>query len=146
MESTVRAVPEGYHTIIQSLVVEGASKLIDFLKQTFDANEVVRMDMPDGTVGHVELMIGDSRVMIGDATAEWKAMPGRGYLYVNDADSVYNRALKAGATSIRGPADQFYGDRSAVVQDPCGNVWTIATRKEEVSMDEMKKRMAPQSG
>lgn len=146
MESTVRAVPEGYHTITQSLVVEGASKLIDFLKQTFDAKEVVRMDMPDGTVGHVELMIGDSRVMIGDATAEWKAMPGRGYLYVNDADSVYNRALKAGATSIRGPADQFYGDRSAVVQDPCGNVWTIATRKEEVSMDEMKKRMAPQSG
>ena len=146
MESTVRAVPEGYHTITQSLVVEGASKLIDFMKKAFDAKEVVRMDMPDGTVGHVELMIGDSRVMIGDATSEWKAMPGRGYLYVNDADAVYERALKAGATSIRGLVNQFYGDRSAVVQDPCGNVWTIATHFEDVSMDEMKKRMAPQSG
>jgi PhnB protein len=146
MESTVRAIPRGYHTITQSLVVEGANKLIDFLKQTFDAKEEVRMDMPDGTVGHVELMVGDSRLMIGEATAEWKAMPGRGYLYVNDADAVYGRALKAGATSIREPADQFYGDRSAVVKDPCGNVWTIATHKEDVSMDEMKRRIALQSG
>ncbi len=146
MESTVRAIPEGYHTVTPALVVEGANKLIDFMKQVFDAKEVVRMDMPDGTVGHVELMIGDSRVMIGEASAEWKAMPGRIYLYVNDVDAVYNRALQAGATSIKEPADQFYGDRTGVVQDPCGNVWTISTHKEDVSMDELRRRMALQSG
>src|SRR5712692_11973164 len=111
MENTVRAVPEGYRTITQNLVVEGASKLIDFMKQTFDAKELVRMDMPNGTISHAELMIGDTRVMIGEATSEWKAMPSRGYLYVNDADSVYNRALKAGASSIMAPANRFYGDR-----------------------------------
>ncbi len=146
MENTVRAVPEGYRTITQNLVVEGASKLIDFMKQTFDAKELVRMDMPNGTISHAELMIGDTRVMIGEATSEWKAMPSRGYLYVNDADSVYNRALKAGASSIMVPANRFYGDRNAVVQDPCGNVWIIATHVEDITSDEMKRRMALQSG
>ena len=122
------------------LIVEGVAGLIDFLKQAFDAVETERMPGPDGKVGHGEVRIGDSVVMMGEASGEWKPMPGSIYLYVNDTDATYKRALEAGATSVMEPADQFYGDRNAGVKDASGNMWWIATRKENVSPEELRKR------
>jgi PhnB protein len=137
---SAKPIPEGYHTVTPYLVVEGAAKLIDFLKQAFDAEETFRMPMPDGSIMHAEVKIGDSMVMMGEASEKWKAMPCAIYLYVNDADAVYKRALKAGATSTMEPSDQFYGDRQSGVKDPSDNTWWIATHKEDVSSDELKKR------
>ncbi len=145
MVRTVKPVPEGYHTVTPSLVVEGADKLLDFLKKAFGGREVAMFRMPNGTIAHAEVVIGDSRVMLGEAGPEWTAMPGRTYTYVSDVDAVYKQALQAGAVSIRAPADQFYGDRTAVVKDPVGNVWTVATHREDVSEEEMARRMAAQT-
>ncbi len=136
----VKPIPDGYHTVTPYLTVQGVPKLIDFLKQAFEAQELERMTQPDGTIGHAEVRIGDSVVMMGEARDEWKPMPSGIYLYVNDTDAVYKRALQAGATSIMEPADQFYGDRSAGVKDSSGNHWWIATHKEDVSPEELKKR------
>jgi uncharacterized glyoxalase superfamily protein PhnB len=138
----VKPIPEGYHTVTPYLSVQGADKLIEFLQQAFATTEVERVMRPDGTIGHAEVRIGDSIVMLGEATAEWKPMPCAIYLYVEDADATYQRALQAGATSIMEPADQFYGDRSAGVQDPSGNYWWIATHQEDVSPEELQKRAA----
>jgi uncharacterized glyoxalase superfamily protein PhnB len=102
-------------------MVEGASKLIDFVKQAFEAVEVERMSKPDNSIGHAALRIGDSVLMMSDAGDQWKPMPSAIYLYVNDTDATYKRALQAGATSLMEPADQFYGDRNAGVKDPVGN-------------------------
>jgi len=136
----VKPIPDGYHTVTPYLTVQGVPKLIDFLKQAFEAQELERMTQPDGTIGHAEVRIGDSVVMMGEARDEWKPMPSGIYLYVNDTDAVYKRALQAGATSIMEPADQFYGDRSAGVKDSSGNHWWIATHKEDVPPAELKKR------
>ena len=140
MTSNVKPIPDGHHTVTPYLVVEGVDKLIDFLKQAFDAVETERLPGPDGKVGHGEVRIGDSVVMMGEASGEWKPMPGMIYLYVNDTDATYKRALEAGATSVMEPADQFYGDRNAGVKDASGNMWWIATRKENVSPEELRKR------
>jgi PhnB protein len=136
----VKPIPDGYHAVTPYLVVEGTNKLIDFLKQAFDAQETFRMPKPDGTIMHAEVKIGDSIVMMGEASGQWKATPSKIYLYVNDVDATYKRALQAGATSITEPADQFYGDRHGGVQDPAGNTWWIATHKEDVPPEELKKR------
>ena len=136
----VKSIPDGYHTITPYLTVQGVPKLIDFLNQAFAAQEIERVPGPDGTIGHAEVRIGDSVVMMGEARGEWQPMPGAIYLYVNDADAVYQRALQAGAVSMMEPADQFYGDRSAGVKDPSGNLWWIATHKEDVPPEELKKR------
>jgi uncharacterized glyoxalase superfamily protein PhnB len=136
----VKPIPDGYHTVTPYLVVEGAAKLIDFLKQAFGAEEIFRMPGPGGQIGHAEVRIGDSVIMMSDATAEYRPMPSMIHLYVNDADAFYKRALQAGATSLREPADQFYGDRTAGVKDPVGNQWYIATHKEDVSFEELEKR------
>jgi uncharacterized glyoxalase superfamily protein PhnB len=136
----VKPIPDGYHTVTPYLVVPGIAKLIDFLKQAFDATEIERHAQPDGTIMHAEVKIGDSMVMMGQAQGEHKAMPAMIYLYVNDCDSVYKRALAAGGTSIMQPADQFYGDRNAAVKDPSGNQWWIATHKEDLSKEELAKR------
>ena len=141
MSTPVRAVPEGYHTVTPYLVVQGAGKLIDFMKAAFDAQEIVRMSMPDGSIGHAEMRIGDSMVMLGEARDQWKAMPTSLYLYLEDVDAVYARALAAGATAISEPKNQFYGDRSGAVQDMCGNFWWVATHIDDVSEEEMKRRM-----
>jgi len=136
----VKPIPDGYHTITPYLTVQGVPKLLDFLKQAFAAQEIERMMRPDGTVGHAEVRIGDSVVMMGEAGGEWQPMPGALYLYVNDVDAVYKRALQAGAISTMEPMDQFYGDRSAGVKDPSGNQWWIATHKEDVPPEELKRR------
>ncbi len=140
MPSQTKSIPEGYHTVTPHLIVQGAPKLLDFLKQAFDAKEKYSLTGPDGAIMHAEVKIGDSMVMIGEAMGEWKAMPASIALYTDNADALYKRALEAGATPIREPADQFYGDRSGGVKDPAGNHWWIATHIEDVSPDELKKR------
>ena len=139
---SVKPIPEGYHTVTPYLVVPGIARLIDFLKQAFGAVEIHRMQRPDGAVGHAEVKIGDSSVMMGEPMAKWQPMPATIYLYVEDADAVYHRALAAGATSVSEPADQFYGDRHAGIKDPCGNLWWVATHIEDVSPEELARRSA----
>jgi PhnB protein len=126
---SVKPIPEGYHSMTPCLVVEGAAKLVDFLKKAFDAEEIFRMARPDGGIMHAKIKIGDSMVMLGDATEQWRPITGAIYLYVNDADAVYKKALQAGSTSIMEPVDQFYGDRHGGVKDPAGNIWWIATHR-----------------
>lgn len=137
----VKWIPDGYHSVTPYLVVEGVGKLLDFVKQAFDAKEVhPPMRRPDGSVMHAEMNVGGSIVMMGEPRGDLPPMPAALYVYVTDADAVYRRALQAGATSVMEPADQFYGDRSGGVKDPCGNLWWIATHKEDVSPEEMKRR------
>jgi PhnB protein len=136
----VKPIPEGYHSMTPCLVVDGASKLIDFLKKAFEAQEIFRMPRPDGGIMHAEVKIGDSMLMLGDTTEQWKSMPGVIYLYVSDADAVYKRALQSGAASLMEPIDQFYGDRHGGVKDPAGNIWWIATHQEDVPPDELARR------
>jgi PhnB protein len=140
--TTTKPVPEGYHTVTPYILVQGAEKLIDFMKRAFNARETERYSMPDGSIGHAEVRIGDSVIMIADAQGEeYKPMAAGIHLYVEDCDATYKRAIEAGATSVREPVDQFYGDRSAGVNDQFGNKWWIATHKEDLSNEEIAKRM-----
>ena len=136
----VRAIPEGFHSVTPYMTVQGVAKLIDFLKQAFEAVEIERMPGADGAVGHAQLRIGDSMVMMGEAPSPEKAMPCAMYLYVKDTEASYKRAIAAGASSLMAPADQFYGDRNAGVKDPSGNFWWIATHVEDVAPDELARR------
>jgi uncharacterized glyoxalase superfamily protein PhnB len=138
----VKPIPDGYHSVTPFLIVPGAAKLLDFLKQAFEAQELHRMPRPDGTIMHAEVRIGDSLVMMGEPMGDSQPMFGSLYLYVHDVDAVYKRALQAGATSTSEPADQFYGDRSAGIKDPVGNQWWIATHKEDVPPEEIARRAA----
>ena len=141
--SAVQPVPDGYRTVTPYLVVGDVPRLIQFLEQAFGATELMRTPRPDGTgVMHAEVQIGDSRVMLGEAPATSPPMPGCIHLYVVDTDALYHLALQAGATSLREPANQFYGDRVAGVQDPLGNQWWIATRVENLSPVEIALRAA----
>ena len=141
---TVQPIPEGYHTVTPYLIVSGVPQLIDFVKEAFGAEELVRMAQGDGTIGHAEVKIGTSRVMMGEASGNFKPMPAMLHLYVEDTDAVYQSALQAGATSIMEPADQFYGDRMGAVQDAFGNQWWIATHVEDVPPEEIAKRASQQ--
>ena len=138
---TVKPIPDGYHSVIPYLIVQGAAALIDFLRQAFDATEKERHTWPDGSIMHAEVKIGDSVIMLGEAKGEWKPMPASIYLYVNDADATFRKAIKAGAVSVMEPADQFYGDRHGGVKDPCGNLWWVATHIEDVPPEELQRRM-----
>jgi PhnB protein len=129
---TIKPIPEGYHTVTPYLVVKGAAQLIDFLKQAFDAEEIQRMALPNGTISHAEVRIGDSVVMLGEAQGEYPSMPAMLHLYVEDVDTVYQRVLGAGATSLREPVNEFYGDRIGGVRDSFGNQWWIATHMESL--------------
>jgi len=140
MSTPVKAIPQGYQAVIPYLVVNHAEQVIDFIKQTFQAQELMRMTRPDGSVGHTELRIRDSVIMLGGAGAEWKAMPSMLYLYLENVDEVYQRALAAGGVSLKEPSDQFYGDRTAAVTDMSGNQWWMATHTEEVSPEEIERR------
>jgi PhnB protein len=133
-------IPAGYHTITPYLIVERAQAVLEFLTKAFDAQLRFRMDGPDGTIGHAEVQVGDSRVMLAEASDRWPSMPGGFHLYLEDCDAAYERALRAGATSVQEPSDQFYGDRTGGVRDPVGNVWWLATHVEDVSEEEMARR------
>jgi uncharacterized glyoxalase superfamily protein PhnB len=143
---SVQPIPDGSRTVTPYLVVEGIPKLIEFLKQAFCAQETFRLTRPDGGVVHAEVKIGDSMVMMGAPMGDFKAQPCSLYLYVEDVDAVYQRAIQAGGTSVREPADQFYGDRTGGVIDPGGNYWGIGTHIEDVSHEEMAKRFAAMAG
>jgi uncharacterized glyoxalase superfamily protein PhnB len=133
-------IPQGFGTVTPFLRVADAAKQIEFLQKAFAAQPTFRMNGPDGSLIHAEVKIGDSMVMIGQAPPgqEMRSMIN---LYVPDTDALYHSALAAGATSIREPADQFYGDRSGGVRDVCGNEWWMATHIEDVSQEEMERRM-----
>lgn len=142
----VQPIPDGYHTITPYLSVEGADRFLEFLQEAFDAEQIMRMPGPNGTVGHAEVRIGDSRLMLTEACDKMPSTPGSLYLYVQDADATYQRALQAGAESIMQPASQFYGDRMGGVKDSFGNVWFLATHVEDVAPDELERRVEAKMG
>ncbi|HZR80330.1 MAG TPA: VOC family protein [Candidatus Binatia bacterium] len=135
-----KSVPEGHNSVSPYLIVPGAAQLIEFLKSAFRATELMRSAMPDGSIMHAEVRIGDSVVMIADANEQVPATQANVHVYVPDVDDAYGRAVGAGATSVREPADQFYGDRSAGVKH-AGTQWWIATHVEDVSDEEIARRM-----
>ena len=137
-------IPKGYHTVTPYMTLKNASQAIEFYKKAFGAVEVMRMPGPDGTIGHAEVRLGDSVVMLAEARGEWQPRPGALYLYVHDTDAAYQRALQAGATSLMEPADQFYGDRAAKVKDPFGYNWHIHTHIRDVPQDELEREMKKQ--
>lgn len=148
--ANVKPIPEGYHTVTPYLVVKGASKAIDFYKKAFNATELFRMEGPGGTIAHSELQIGDSRIMLADESPQMGySAPQAGsrspiglMIYVEDVDKIAAQATSAGAETEREVQDQFYGDRSGNFVDPFGHRWTIATHIEDVSQEEMDRRMA----
>ena len=138
----VRPIPEGMPTITPYLVVKGAAQLVEFIENAFLAREKYWHAGEDGTIQHAEFWIGDSPIMLGEAKGPWKPMQANLNVYVEDCDEVYKRAIKAGGKSLREPATQFYGDRSAGVEDPCGNYWWLSTHVEDVSPEEIERRAA----
>jgi PhnB protein len=148
MASTARPIPEGYHSVTPYLIVNDAAGAITFYKNAFGAAEVMRMAAPGGRVGHAELSIGDSRIMLADEFPDMgarspKAIGGTPvslHLYVEDVDAVAKRAVDIGAKEVRPVKDQFYGDRLGTVEDPFGHVWHISTHVEDVPPDELKRR------
>jgi PhnB protein len=143
--SKVKAVPEGAHTVTPYLVVTGVARLIEFTKQVFGAEETFLSRRPDGSIAHAEVKIGNSKIMLGEGQ-NYKSFPGMLHLYMEDCDGIYRRAMEAGAKSLREPADQLHGDRMAGVEDPFGNQWWIATHIEDVSAEEMERRMKAANG
>ncbi len=147
-----RYIPEGYHTVTPYLIVKNATQALEFYKKVFHATELFRMPMANGKIGHAEIRMGDSNVMLADEAPEVNARSPQSIggtpvgicLYVEDCDRMFQEAVAAGAKVERPLTDQFYGDRSATVIDPYGHKWTISTHKEDVSPEEMKKRMAQQ--
>ncbi|MBV8910369.1 MAG: VOC family protein [Gammaproteobacteria bacterium] len=143
-----KAIPDGYATATPYLIVKGAGEAIEFYKRAFGATEILRMADPQGRVGHAEIKIGNSVIMLAD---EHPSMGYRGprslggssvniLLYLEDVDRVFERAVKTGARALRPVANQFYGDRSGTLEDPFGHVWTVATHVEDVPPEEMKRR------
>jgi len=149
-----KPIPEGYHSITPYLIADDAAGAIEFYKKAFGASELMRMAAPGGRVGHAELRIGDSRIMLADEFPEMgarspKAVGGSPvslHLYVEDVDATVRQAIAAGAKEIRPVKDQFYGDRLGTVEDPFGHVWHISTHKEDVPADELKRRAAQAMG
>lgn len=151
MENKNKAIPEGFHSVTPYLIIKDAAKAIDYYKKAFGAEEVGRISMPDGKVGHCELQIGNSRIMLSDELPEWGnkspiSLGGTSVglcIYTESVDDVFKRAIEAGGKVDQNMEvkEQFYGDRSGTLIDPFGHRWTIATHVEDVSFDEMQKRM-----
>lgn len=122
-----RPAPEGYHHVTPYLLVADVGEQLDFLLNALGAEEIMRQELDDGTVNHAEVKLGDSRVMMGRAQASYPPMPAMLYVYVDDVDVAFARAVKGGATAVREPQDEPYGDRAAGVADPAGNQWWLAS-------------------
>lgn len=148
MIQKVNSVPPGYHTVTPYLLIKGASDAMAFYARVFGAEEITRLTAPDGRIGHAEIRIGSSTIMIADEHPEMDFLgpQSRGgttvslLIYVEHADEVFSDALEAGATELRPLCDQFYGDRSGSITDPWGHVWSIATHLEDISPAELKRR------
>ncbi|MCA9054470.1 MAG: VOC family protein [Planctomycetaceae bacterium] len=146
---SVKPIPDGYHSVTPYLICRNAAAAIDYYTKAFGARERMRLPMPGGLLGHAELEIGDSVVMLADENQEWGAMspqtlggtPASVLIYVEDVDTVFQRAIDAGAKVVRPLQDQFYGDRSGHLEDPFGHRWSVATHVEDVSPEELQKRM-----
>ena len=136
----VRYIPDGYHSVTPYMLVGDVDQLVDFLTAAFGAEEKERVPNQDGKTGHAEVLIGDSYVMMGRAQDEFPPLPCMLYIYVPDTDATYAQALTAGAKSMQAPQDMFYGDRNAIVADPTGNTWCIATHQETLSPEELAER------
>ena len=150
----VKPIPDGYPRVTPYLCVDGADAAIEFYTEVLGAEERMRMPGPEGTIGHAELMLGDSLIMLADEFPDMgvrgpKAIGGTPVtisVYVEDADATFDAAVAAGATSVRAVEDQFYGDRSGQFEDPFGHRWNVATHVEDVAPDEMERRMAEMMG
>jgi PhnB protein len=148
--SPVKPIPDGYHSVTPYLCIKGAAAAIEFYKKAFGAKELVRMPAPGDKIGHAEIQIGDSHVMLADEFPEMGFLsplsvggsPVMMHLYVEDVGSTANKAVAAGAKVTKPVADQFYGDRSGQIQDPFGHNWYVSTHKEDVSPEEIKERSA----
>ena len=138
----VKPIPDGFHTVTPYLVAKDAAALIEFIKRGLGGQEKFVMKRPDGSIGHAEMVVGDSHVMIGQAGGPNPAFPAMLYLYVRDVDATFKHAVAAGAKSLHEPATQFYGDRHGAVTDGNGNQWWIATHVEDVSQEELERRAA----
>ena len=145
----VKPIPEGYHSVTPYLIIKGAAQALDFYKTAFGAIELFRMEH-NGQIGHAENKIGDSPIMLADEQPEMKYLsptslggtPVSIMIYVDDCDTIYKQAIDAGAVELKGLQDQFYGDRSGTLADPFGHIWTVATHKEDVSSEEIERRLA----
>lgn len=143
-----KSIPDGYHTVTPYLIIKGAAAAIEFYKRVFGATELMRMPSPDGRIGHAEIKIGDSAIMLADEHPEMgyrspQSLGGTAVsmmVYVDRVDDVVKRAVEAGAKEMRPVENQFYGDRSGTLQDPYGHTWTIATHMEDIPPEEMRKR------
>jgi PhnB protein len=136
----VKPIPVGYHTITPFLTVDDAAAYIDFIEQAFGGDVTYMMKQEDGVIRHATVKIGDSLVMISNANKQYSPMPCMLHMYVEDVDSSYNKAVRAGCITIEEPRDQFYGDRGGGVKDPWGNQWWLATHIEDVSDEEIVRR------
>lgn len=145
----VKPIPEGYHSLTPYLIVDGGADALEYYKKAFGATELFRMEH-EGKIGHAEMKIGDSPFMLSDGHKEMgyqgpKAFGGTPVMlmiYVDDCDAIFKQALEAGGTEVKPLQDQFYGDRSGTLTDPFGHIWTVATHKEDVSPEEIDKRLA----
>jgi PhnB protein len=145
---SVKAIPAGHHTASPYLAIKNAAEALEFYKKAFGANEIYKLMMPDGRLGHAEMRVGDSIIMMADEFPEYggKAPQTLGgspvsiYLYVEDVDAFFKKALAAGAKERKPVMDQFYGDRSGQLEDPFGHLWWVATHKEDVAPEEIQKR------
>ena len=149
-----KPIPEGYNTVTPYLIIDGAADAIEYYKKAFGATELFRFPAPDGKIGHAEIKMGDSPIMLADP------YPGMGYngpkslggspvslmIYVDDVDTVFNRAVKAGASVKEAVSDKFYGDRLGTLVDPFGHIWHVSTHKEDMSFEEMQQRARAASG
>ena len=148
MAQQVQAIPAGYHTMTPMLSVRDAARAIEFYKKAFNAQQLVRMDSPDGKIMHAELQIGNSIFMLGEENPQMNCLSPQSlngtpislYLYVENVDSAFNQAVKAGAKVEMPVGDMFWGDRFGQVSDPFGHRWSLATHKEDVTPDQMKQR------
>lgn len=143
----VKPIPDGYHSLTPYLVIDGASAAMEYYKKAFGAVELFRMEH-EGKIGHAEMKIGDSPFMLSDEMPQYKGPKALGgtpvslMIYVDDVDTIYPQAIAAGGTEVKPLQDQFYGDRSGTLTDPFGHIWTVATHKEDVTPEEIEKRIA----
>ncbi|HKG59624.1 MAG TPA: VOC family protein [Pyrinomonadaceae bacterium] len=147
----VKPIPEGYHSLTPYLVIDGAAEAMEYYTKAFGAVELFRMEH-GGKIGHAEMKIGDSPFMLSDEMPQYKGPKALGgtpvslMIYVDDVDKIYPQAIAAGGTEVKPLQDQFYGDRSGTLTDPFGHIWTIATHKEDVTPEEIEKRLASMHG
>ena len=139
---TVQPIPAGYHTVTPWIISRDTAGLIDYVQKAFDATEIARVVSEDGSIGHAEVRIGNSVVMMFDAKPDWPPTPGFLRLYVEDADAVHRQAVAAGGTSVTEVTHLFFGDRVGRVRDPFGNLWWIQTRVEDLTMEELETRLS----